>query len=214
MSTASAGLRENGFRQLSVLHEAGIPTLMIGYRNDPWGPKGKRPFYSFGLDEWRDLEAAVQWARGRGAERIVLVAESMGAAIVGPVPDAVGGGGQGGGAGAGFAGARFPRGRESFARWVPFRQLILSLGYGMARAVLPVDLETAVVADVVRDFPGPVFVSARNRRSAGAGSGQPRSRGGAGGARRPMSRRARSTSAPGRRIASDIAASCFRSCVA
>ena len=41
------GLRENGLRQLSVLHEAGIPTLMIGYRNDPWGPKGEPSFYSF-----------------------------------------------------------------------------------------------------------------------------------------------------------------------
>ena len=77
------GLRENGFRQLSVLHEAGIPTLMIGYRNDPWGPKGEPPFYGFGLDEWRDLEAAVTWARAAGAERIVLVAESMGAGIAG-----------------------------------------------------------------------------------------------------------------------------------
>lgn len=153
------GLRENGFRQLSVLHEARIPTLMIGYRNDPWGPRGNPPFHGFGLTEWQDLEAAVTWAGGRGAERIVLVAESMGAAI---------------------AGQFLKRSAEAdriaalvfdapaldyrviarrFMRWLPLGNVILALGYRLARRVLPVDIETAVVADAVRDFPGPVFVA-------------------------------------------------------
>lgn len=77
------GIRENGFRQLSILHEAGIPTLMITYRNDAGWPPEERPFHSFGLEEWRDLDAAAGWVLERGAKRIVLVAESMGGAIAG-----------------------------------------------------------------------------------------------------------------------------------
>jgi pimeloyl-ACP methyl ester carboxylesterase len=77
------GLRENGYRQLSVLHEAGIPTLMITYRNDDGAPAAPDHLFSFGLSEWRDLDAAVDWSLANGAERVVLVAESMGGGIVG-----------------------------------------------------------------------------------------------------------------------------------
>ncbi|WP_417308885.1 alpha/beta hydrolase [Devosia sp.] len=77
------GTRENGYRQLRILHAAGVPVLMITYRNDPGAPVGRRQLYSFGLEEWPDLEAAVGWARSNGAERLVLVGESMGAAIIG-----------------------------------------------------------------------------------------------------------------------------------
>jgi fermentation-respiration switch protein FrsA (DUF1100 family) len=48
---------------------------------------------------------------------------------------------------------------DSFARWVPIRQVVLPLGYRLARSVLPVDLETAVAINAARDFPGPVFVA-------------------------------------------------------
>jgi uncharacterized protein len=153
------GLRENGFRQLSVLNEAGIPTLMIGYRNDAWGPKGKRPFYSFGLDEWRDLEAAVSWARGRGAERIVLVAESMGAGIAGQFLMRSDEAGQVVALVLDSPALDFDAVLQGFARWFPLRSLIVPLGYGLARLLLPVDLETAVVAACVRDFRRPVFVA-------------------------------------------------------
>ena len=47
----------------------------------------------------------------------------------------------------------------SFTGWVPLRQLIMPLAYGLARLVFPVDLETAMVTDAVRDFPGPVFIA-------------------------------------------------------
>jgi pimeloyl-ACP methyl ester carboxylesterase len=152
------GLRENGFRQLSVLHEAGITTLMIGYRNDPWGPEGRRPFYSFGLDEWRDLEAAVQWAKGRGAERIILVAESMGAGVMGQFLMRSA---EAGGVVAlvlDSPALDFGAVLQGFAQWAPLREVIVPLGFRLARLTLPVDLRTAVVADVVRDFRGPVFV--------------------------------------------------------
>lgn len=77
------GIRENGYRQLSILHEAGIPTLLITYRNDKGAPAEQDPLYSFGVNEWRDLDAAVNWLLGRGAPKVILVGESMGGAIVG-----------------------------------------------------------------------------------------------------------------------------------
>lgn len=77
------GIRENGYRQLSILHEAGIPTLLITYRNDKGGPAEANPIYSFGVNEWRDLDAAVSWMLERGAPGVILVAESMGGGIAG-----------------------------------------------------------------------------------------------------------------------------------
>lgn len=78
-----AGLRENGYRHLSVLHKAGIPVLLITYRNDVDAPLSLERQYAFGLTEWRDLDAAVSFLRQRGITRIILVGESMGGAIVG-----------------------------------------------------------------------------------------------------------------------------------
>ncbi|MFZ5672048.1 MAG: alpha/beta hydrolase [Pseudomonadota bacterium] len=78
-----AGLRENGYRHLSVLHKAGIPVLLITYRNDADAPLSLERQYAFGLTEWRDLDAAVSFLRQRGITRIILVGESMGGAIVG-----------------------------------------------------------------------------------------------------------------------------------
>ena len=77
------GLRENGYRMIEPLHQAGVPVLMITYRNDAGAPRAEDGLYSFGLAEWRDLEAAVDEAVSRGAGRVLLLAESMGAGIVG-----------------------------------------------------------------------------------------------------------------------------------
>lgn len=77
------GTRENGYRQLSILNEAGIPTLMITYRNDRAAPADPNPLYAFGTTEWRDLDAAVSWALERGAPNVIIAAESMGGAITG-----------------------------------------------------------------------------------------------------------------------------------
>lgn len=77
------GRRENGYRFLPVLQEAGMPTLMLSYRNDADAPPSSEGFYAFGLTEWRDLESAVEYAIDQGATSVVLVAESMGGAIAG-----------------------------------------------------------------------------------------------------------------------------------
>ncbi len=77
------GRPENGYRFLPALRAAGLPVLMISYRNDEGAPPSPTGLYSLGLTEWRDLEAAVRLAGERGAPGVVLVAESMGGGIVG-----------------------------------------------------------------------------------------------------------------------------------
>lgn len=79
-----AGAREDGYRHLSILHEAGWSVLLITYRNDPSAPEGPENRYGFGLLEWPDLEAAVaQFSPGPDGPGLLIVAESMGGAILG-----------------------------------------------------------------------------------------------------------------------------------
>jgi alpha-beta hydrolase superfamily lysophospholipase len=79
-----AGAREDGYRHLSILHEAGWSVLLITYRNDPSAPDGPENRYGFGLLEWPDLEAAVaQFSPGPDGPGLLIVAESMGGAILG-----------------------------------------------------------------------------------------------------------------------------------
>lgn len=77
------GRRENGYRFLPTLHEAGHPVLMLSYRNDGDAPADPSGLYAFGLTEWRDLDTAVRYARANGAPSVAIVAESMGGGIVG-----------------------------------------------------------------------------------------------------------------------------------
>jgi hypothetical protein len=79
-----AGAREDGYRHLSLLHEAGWSVLLITYRNDPDGPADPSGRYGFGLSEWPDLEAAVaRMAPEDTSPGVLVVAESMGGAILG-----------------------------------------------------------------------------------------------------------------------------------
>ncbi|WP_404383068.1 alpha/beta hydrolase [Knoellia locipacati] len=74
--------RQETLRALPALHAAGWTSLVPTYRNDedvPAGPDGR---YNLGLSEWRDLEAAVEYAVRSGAEEVLLVGWSMGGAIV------------------------------------------------------------------------------------------------------------------------------------
>ena len=77
------GIRENGYKQLTALQQAGLTTLMITYRNDRGAPAAPRALYAFGTTEWADLDAAVTWALGQGAPSVIIVADSMGGAITG-----------------------------------------------------------------------------------------------------------------------------------
>lgn len=79
-----AGAREDGYRHLSLLHEAGWSVLLITYRNDASAPAGPESRYGFGLLEWPDLEAAVaRFSPGPDGPGLLIVAESMGGAILG-----------------------------------------------------------------------------------------------------------------------------------
>jgi alpha-beta hydrolase superfamily lysophospholipase len=73
--------RREGLRLMPTLAEHGIHSLTITYRNDEGCPPAPRGTYSYGRDEWEDLEGAVRFALDRGARRIVLAGYSMGGAI-------------------------------------------------------------------------------------------------------------------------------------
>ncbi|SDS93476.1 alpha/beta hydrolase family protein [Microterricola viridarii] len=76
------GQRESGLRPLPTLVDAGLPTLLITYRNDVDAPASPTGLIALGQTEWRDLEAAADYAIGQGATDFVLYGDSMGGSIV------------------------------------------------------------------------------------------------------------------------------------
>ena len=74
--------RAQMLRLVPALHEAGITALVISYRNDSAACRDPSGRMHYGHREWRDLEAAVRVATGRGARDIVLTGMSMGGAII------------------------------------------------------------------------------------------------------------------------------------
>lgn len=155
------GRRENGYRFLPALHDADLPVLMISYRNDEGGPSSSDGLYALGLTEWRDLDAAVAYAGRRGARKIVLVAESMGGAIVGQFLDHS--------ERAGMveaivldapmldAGATL---RALLARLhAPLPGLVTRGTIWLASKRYPFDLSQAMVTDAISEYGGPLFLS-------------------------------------------------------
>ena len=86
LALLAAGAQLSGGAVLPLLcalttASAVLPTaLVISYRNDEGAPRGDG-VAKFGIDEWEDLEAAIAYARSRGASDVILGAGSMGGAI-------------------------------------------------------------------------------------------------------------------------------------
>ena len=74
--------RTEPLRALRAVHAAGVPALVISYRNDPGTPADPSGYHRYGATEWTDLDNAVVYAQHRGAQNVVLVGFSMGGGII------------------------------------------------------------------------------------------------------------------------------------
>lgn len=74
--------RAEVLRAAPVFREAGVTSLAVSYRNDGDAPRSDSGRYGLGATEWVDIDAAIEFARARGAKRVVLMGWSMGGAIV------------------------------------------------------------------------------------------------------------------------------------
>ncbi|GAA5197991.1 alpha/beta hydrolase family protein [Microbacterium jejuense] len=73
--------RAECLRAVPVFHALGITSLVVSYRNDGEAPRSRTGTYALGDTEWRDVDAAVGFARRRGARRVIIMGWSMGGAI-------------------------------------------------------------------------------------------------------------------------------------
>ena len=155
--TAAAPTREEGLRVLGVLHRLGHDRAGDHLPQRPRRARRRDGRYHLGATEWEDVEAAVDHAVAAGAEDVVLVASSMGAALVLPVPAPVAAGGASLRRGAGRAAAgleRDPAGRRPAAGRVaagrPRRpddraaasRIGIRLGRSRPRGPVPADFST------------------------------------------------------------------------
>lgn len=75
------GKRAGALRGVPVALRCGYASLVVSFRNDGEAPPSADGRYTLGQSEWRDVEAAVQYAVDNGAQKIVLFGWSLGGAI-------------------------------------------------------------------------------------------------------------------------------------
>jgi len=69
-------------RVIPSLVEQGYPVLSITYRNDVGATANESGMRLWGLEEWKDLDAALSLASRKGARDVVIVGSGFGASIV------------------------------------------------------------------------------------------------------------------------------------
>ena len=79
---AAGNGRTEALRVIPTFRKLGFPVLVITYRDDASGGAGDDLRYTWGLDEWRDVDAALATATLRGADDFILVGHDMGASII------------------------------------------------------------------------------------------------------------------------------------
>ncbi len=156
-----AGAREDGYRHLSMLRAAGVPVLLIGYRNDPGGPADPSGLYGFGLTEWRDLEAAIGAMLARGHDRLLIVAESMGGAILGQFLSRSDRAGSVAAVALDSPAVDITQVLRSFAMAarLPAPGAVARVGLVMLDWRKPIDYRDARVSAIYASFSGPLFVA-------------------------------------------------------
>ena len=77
-----AGDRIEALRSIPAIARSRLSSLAIDYRNDEGVAEDPSGYYLYGVTEWQDLEAAVQYALDQGAESVIPYGYSMGGAIV------------------------------------------------------------------------------------------------------------------------------------
>jgi hypothetical protein len=81
MTHGKGAERRETLRMMPALVDSGFHCLAITYRNDDGEAAAPRASYSYGRDEWEELDGAVAYALAHGASDVVLVGYSMGGAI-------------------------------------------------------------------------------------------------------------------------------------
>ncbi len=74
--------RSEALRIIPSLVEQGFPVVSMTYRGDLDATPSESGMRLWGLDEWRDLEAAVTVAKRKGARDVVIIGSGYGASIV------------------------------------------------------------------------------------------------------------------------------------
>lgn len=77
-----AGGRAESLRWIREPVDFGFPVMVITYRNDPGAPPSPDGLVSWGFDEWRDVEAAIEFALGAGASNVFLAGSGLGGSAV------------------------------------------------------------------------------------------------------------------------------------
>lgn len=74
--------RQDTLEPMAPIYRAGLPMLVITYRNDPGVPSPADGLLREGATEWADLQGAVTYALDHGAHNVILVGRSMGGGVV------------------------------------------------------------------------------------------------------------------------------------